>query len=217
MNFHSLDNQIACHECDALHDRLPLQAGESAACSRCGARLYVENPEDLQRALAFTLAGLFFFLIMVSFPFLGIFASGIERNIGLLESITDLYSNHSRPLALVVGMVLVVFPLIKVLGLIGLLLPMEVSRRLPASHIYCRLVERIAPWNMTEIYLVGVIVTFVKLSSMASIVYGIAFWAFIGFVIAMTAATAAINFTTLWDKLDQVQATRTKLNLQVTR
>ena len=204
----NLQHQIACHECDALHDRLPLEAGESAFCSRCDARLYAENPDDLQRALAFSLAGLLFFLIMVSFPFLGIAASGVERNIGLIESITDLYRSHSMLLALVVGMVLVVFPLVKVLGLIGLLLPLQINRRLPASHVYCRLVERIAPGNMTEIYLVGVIVTFVKLASMASIIYGVAFWAFIAFVITMTAATASINYTTLWDKLERASVTR---------
>jgi len=192
---------IACHECDALHERRPLDEGEVAICSRCGARLYARARNDLQRTLAFAVSGLLFFVVMVSFPFLGISANGVEREVSLTGSIAALFEQSSPLLALLVGLVLIAFPLVKVLGLIALLLPLQIGGQLPGSHLYCRIVERVVPWNMTEIYLVGVIVTFVKLSAMANIIYGVAFAAFVAFVIVMTAANATINFTTLWDSL----------------
>ncbi len=193
---------IACPECDVLHVRKVLKDSEAAHCVRCGAKLYSKRRNDIQQALALSLAGLVFFVMMVTFPFLGISSSGAERNIGLVKSIGELYLTQSPLLAILVGLLLVVFPLIKVLGLIAILIPLHISNRIPGTDIYFKLVERIAPWNMTEIYLVGVIVTFVKLTSIADVNYGIAFWAFIGFVVVMTAAMSAINFTSLWDRLE---------------
>lgn len=164
--------------------------------------MYAQNRNYLQRTLAFSLAGLVFFVLMISYPFLGISIKGVVREVSLLESIVTLYKGDSWMLSILVGVVLILFPLLKVLGLIALLLPLQMNRRLPGWHICCKMVEWLWPWNMTEIYLVGVIVTFVKLSSMASIIYGTAFWVFIAFVFTMTAAKTSLNFTSLWNRLD---------------
>ena len=51
---------IACHECDLLHRKRPLQDGQTARCSRCGATLYQKKKNSIERALALTSAAFIF-------------------------------------------------------------------------------------------------------------------------------------------------------------
>jgi|SRR5262245_6683224 len=46
---------IACHECDLLQREVPLAPGGAARCPRCGAVLYRNTPDGLDRTLAYTL------------------------------------------------------------------------------------------------------------------------------------------------------------------
>lgn len=46
-----------------------------------------------------------------------------------------------------------------------------------------------APWNMLEVYLVGVVVTLVKIMSMASVKFDTGFWAFV----ALMACSVLVN------------------------
>ena len=61
-----------------------------------------------------------------------------------------------------------------------------------------RLVDAIEPWGMVEVFVLGVLVAFVKLSHVAHIVPGVGMWSF-GASMALTAATA-MHFDTrsLW-------------------
>ncbi len=61
---------IACHECDLLHRVRPIQDGAAAKCVRCGAVLYRQKRDSLDRTLALTVAGLILFAVANTFPFL---------------------------------------------------------------------------------------------------------------------------------------------------
>ena len=105
-------------------------------------------------------------------------------------------------MAILVALVLIIVPLLKVLCLILLFFPVRLGMLVPGARVICKLVERLMPWNMTEIFLVGIIVTFVKLSSLAFIIYGVAFWGFIGFVLVMTWTSSAVDFPHLWRQIE---------------
>ena len=54
---------IACHDCDLLHRRQRIEEGAAAKCSRCGAVLY-RNPRDgIQRTLVFSLGALILYVL----------------------------------------------------------------------------------------------------------------------------------------------------------
>jgi paraquat-inducible protein A len=56
----------------------------------------------------------------------------------------------------------------------------------------------IAPWSMMEVFMLGVIVTLVKLSDVATIIPGVAFWSFIGLVILFSMITASFSVRDFW-------------------
>jgi paraquat-inducible protein A len=64
-----------------------------------------------------------------------------------------------------------------------------------------RWVETIHPWAMMEVFLLGVIVAYVKLADLATIELGVALFAFIGVIILMIAADLALDPRKVWNQL----------------
>ena len=58
-----------------------------------------------------------------------------------------------------------------------------------------RITELLRPWAMMEVYLLGVIVAYVKLSDFARLELGVALFAFVGLIVVMIAAEAASSRT----------------------
>jgi paraquat-inducible protein A len=64
-----------------------------------------------------------------------------------------------------------------------------------------RITELLRPWAMMEVYLLGVIVAYVKLSDLARLELGIALFAFVGLIVVMIAAEAALEPHEIWRRL----------------
>jgi paraquat-inducible protein A len=81
---------IACHKCDLVHTISPVPEQASAYCVRCGSVLFRCKFDSINRTIAWTSAGMVLFLIAITFPFIGMKLSGIERQADLL---TGIYEN----------------------------------------------------------------------------------------------------------------------------
>jgi len=198
----NLDNFIACHECDLIHERQGLAEGETAYCQRCGATLYSEKVDMINRSLALNFTALILYVIAVSLPFLGIEAKGIVVEINLFESVTALYNQNMKMMSLVVCIVLLIVPAARILGMLFVLIPLKINKVPPHSKWTYYVVEWIAPWNMVEVFLIGILVTFVKLGGLAKILLGISFWAFVALVIVSIAASLSVDRHRFWDQLE---------------
>jgi len=69
-------------------------------------------------------------------------------------------------------------------------------------------VQRAEPWAMLEVFLLGFIVSLLKLGHVAELHFGIGLWALIALVICMSAAIAGVDRRELWDRLELVQFKR---------
>lgn len=198
-----LDRLIACHECDLLQRKRALREGETARCVRCGAFLYQHRRHSLDRALALSLASLILFALANAFPFLSMEVQGRVQSITLPSAVVALYEEGQLLLAGCVGLMILLAPLLKILGLLYVLIPLQLHRPLPRSPLTYRVVELLAPWSMMEVYLIGVLVSLVKLAELAQIVLGVSFWSFIGLIVTETAAGVMLDHHALWHRMDQ--------------
>lgn len=55
---------------------------------------------------------------------------------------------------------------------------------------------------MIEVFLLGVLVSLLKLGHLAELHFGVGFWAFAALMFCMAAAVAAIDKRELWDRLE---------------
>jgi paraquat-inducible protein A len=196
----------ACHVCGALHAVRPLPHGAQGACRLCGAVVYRERGGSLDRALALNLAAALFFVLAHLFPFMTLEIEGREQVSTLISGTIALYEVGMWPLAVLVGLTATALPAAKVGAMLLVLLPIRQGRLPRYTAAVFRLAETARPWAMLEVYLLGVIVAYVKLSDLATIELGLALYAFIGLIVCMAAAEAALDPRVVWERLGR-QAT----------
>lgn len=67
-----------------------------------------------------------------------------------------------------------------------------------------RAMQSLRPWGMVEVFLLGVLVALVKLSSIATVIPGPALWAFMALTVLLT-AILAFDPRGFWEMLDEAQ------------
>ena len=192
---------IACHECGTVQHMRALPEGGAARCARCGATLYRQRRDSIEHTLLLTLAALILFVIANTFPFLTFELEGNADTSTLLTGVRSLYEQGMWPLAVLVLLTATVVPLAWLLSTAYVLLPLWLGR-VPwgVAHVF-RFTELLRPWAMMEVYLLGVIVAYVKLSDLARLELGIALFAFVGLIVVMIAAEAALEPHEIWRRL----------------
>ena len=196
-----LDNLIACPACDLLHYKRKLPGGMSAACRRCGTRLYGGTAAPLDRPLALILCGLIVFAVANFYPFLTLKMEGRMEETVLLSGMVSLYQQGRTGLALLVLLTGILCPLMQLAGMLYVLLPMRVGKLPPHVAFVFRWVRRIQPWAMIEIFFLGTLVSVIKLSHMASIIPGVALFAFMTLIFIVPAAAAGLHSESIWSRL----------------
>lgn len=192
----------ACHFCDTLHEAFPVAEGKAAHCSRCGAVLYQNRPASLVRATAFSLAALFLMVLVHQFPFLTMDAATMRRNLTLVGAATALIKEGTPILGISIVLFTVVAPLMLAGGMMYVCGPLMLGRAAPGARLVTKWMYRSEPWNMVEVFLLGVLVSLMKLAKVADVHFGLGFWAFAGVMLCMAAAVAGIDREELWDRLE---------------
>jgi paraquat-inducible protein A len=196
---------VACPDCDLLHRVPELAPGESANCSRCDAILSRNPANCIDRALALTFTGILLYIIAASFPFLSFGKSGIMVDTRLVSGIIGLAQEGVYFLAIVVSFTTVIVPSFVLFSLTYLLLPLHFGRKLPgAAHIF-RWLIKLEPWNMVEIFMIGIIVAAVKLHKMATLTPDLAAWAFMALIFVIAWIFATLEPRIIWEKLEQAR------------
>ncbi len=193
---------LACPECDLLVRLQPLNVGERAKCPRCGASLASAPRDGLRRSLAFALAASVLLIVANVFPFLSFRASGLEQVMTLPQSAGVLYDQGNVLLAGFVLAFVTLAPALLTFCLIALLTPLVSGRKVSRLPLLGRAISHIGTWSMVEVFLIGVLVSFIKIAAMATVVFGMSFWAFVGFAICLTAALAALDQHQLWSAIE---------------
>lgn len=159
----------------------------------------------LPRATAFALSALVLLFVAHFFPFLSLEVGGQGNQIELINSAEALYEYGSPWLAFLVVVFVVGAPTALVVGILYVLLPLFWNRALPGAVGVCRWVYDTGPWNMIEIFMLGVLVSILKLAKMATVHLGISFWAFALLIVCITASFGAIDRTELWARLERAK------------
>lgn len=189
---------IACHECDFLHRASPVPLGGKALCTRCGAFLYQNIPNTIEKALALNLAALILFVMANGFPFLSLEISGRFVENYFISGALMLYELGMGEVGLLVMLTSVVFPFLTIIGMLYILVPVHLGHRPWHMALVYRMVRAVKPWSLISVFMLGVLISFVKLLDLADIIPGISLFAFIGLMVVLAAAHANLDPCVLW-------------------
>ena len=169
---------IACHECDALLHKPRLGGREIARCPRCAALLYRNSAAQIERICALALAALITFVIAQAFPILEMNVNGNRVQTTLIGAIDSLWHQDMAIVGVMVFCSTVLFPLVEMSALLYLLLPIRRGIVPPGFNLVLCAIELVRPWGMIEVFMLGILVTIVKMVSLARVVPDAALFAF---------------------------------------
>ncbi|MGZ6076993.1 MAG: paraquat-inducible protein A [Myxococcaceae bacterium] len=177
--------EVACHDCAQVQFLPALGLHAFARCCRCDAVLDARAMPD-STPLALALAGLFCGLVANAFPVIEVSLAGRMRSNLLITGPRELIAHQFPGLGILVATFSILIPLLW-LGAVSYVL-FHVRARTRARELgpLFRLAERLRPWAMTEVYVIGGYVAFTRLEELGRVSIGIGGWA--------VAATAFLTF-----------------------
>ncbi|WP_442807354.1 paraquat-inducible protein A [Trinickia soli] len=194
---------IACHDCDALLRKPRHWAKGSARCPRCAALLYRPSSIQLERISALTLAALFTFLIAQTFPIVELDLNGVTSQTTLMGALVALWNEGMELVAIAVFCSTILFPLIELTALLYVLMPIRAGVVPPGFNLVLRAIQFVRPWGMIEVLMLGILVTIVKMTSLAHVIPEAALFAF-GALTLMLAVVVLFDPRALWDIADAI-------------
>ena len=193
---------VACHECDLLNSVPDIPEGSAAKCIRCGCVLYSKKTDSINRTLAFTIAGLLLFALSNAYPILGMKSQGMLMETTLVECVTELYAGGMWGIAALVFLTCIFIPLIQLSGLLYIMLPIRLNRFAWKTSFFFRYLRKIQPWGMMEVFMLGILVSVVKLAKMAVIIPGLSIYAFAALIFVLAGAISSLDSHEIWHRLE---------------
>ncbi len=194
---------MACHECDLLHRIGRLNKGQTAHCRRCGAVLYRRKPNSFERSLALTLAGLILFAMANAYPLLEIKSGSMYKVATLMGSVEVLLAGGMWPIGVVVFLTIILLPLLQLSAMLFMLIPLQMKKKpwnLPGVLAFIHFSR---PWVMMEVFMLGILVSIVKLVKMMKVIPGISLWSFAVLIFILAALATSIDFQHAWESVDR--------------
>ncbi|MFI0473879.1 PqiA/YebS family transporter subunit [Halomonas sp. HMF6819] len=192
----------ACHECDWVSALPPLGSGEKASCPRCSHTLVKRHRYPAQRSMALAIAAFVALLVAVSFPFVSFNVSGVSNRIELTQTATTLINFHQPLVAIAVIMTIAVLPALYLFGVMWLQYGLLRGRHMPYSRDIARSLAHFLPWMMADVFIIGALVSLIKVAGLAQIHLGISFWAFCIFAILLLKTSQSLDADWMWFSLE---------------
>ncbi|MEM6938572.1 MAG: paraquat-inducible protein A [Pseudomonadota bacterium] len=199
----ALEDIIVCPNCDAaFHLKIP-KKGERAACQRCHTTLIAPRANAGLHIIAVALAVLFLIIGAAVFPFLTIDAAGARNAVSILDAALAFSGGPMIFLSLATAALIIVVPLMRALLTLYVLVPIVLDRPAARHAIRAfRLSEALKPWSMAEIFAIGCAVALVKITDMANVAFGPAFWMFGALVVLVVAQDTFMDKWSVWYRLE---------------
>lgn len=201
-----LHELVACHECDRLMLRLPIATGECAQCPRCGHVLYSHRPSVLRRGLALTIAALLLYIPACFLPLMELHLLGQHARETVWSSVLALWQAGMPEIAMVVFLCGMLIPLLKLVCQLSVLLSIRWRRGRSVGLRLFRAYHHLRAWGMLEIYLMGVLVSMVKLAGMAQLEVGVGLMCFVALLLVQVWLEVSLSAHQVWEALSGVDA-----------
>lgn len=190
---------MLCPQCDLMTRLPPLNTGQKASCPRCHTTLTANWSEPRRRPSGYALAALFMLLLANLFPFVNMHVSGLSSEITLMEIPQVMVSEDYASLATLFLLFVQAVPAFCMVAILLLVNPLPLPQ--PLRVLMARILFQLKSWGMAEIFLAGVLVSFVKLMAYGDIGIGSSFLPWCLFCLLQLRAFQCVDRRWLWRQI----------------
>jgi paraquat-inducible protein A len=190
---------LACPDCDLLHRAGAPGKDSMQLCVRCGAVLGRGRHARLARVMALHVTALILFFLANAFPLLAVRLHGTVRETSIPGCARILATLGWPWLSAILVTTVILGPLLQLGGTLAVLVQIARRRQGAWTARLFRILEEFRSWGMVEVFLLGVLVSYSKLSQTATVVPGPSLYALGGFIFAAALAMSALDPRAVWD------------------
>src|SRR5690242_671910 len=167
--------RVACPDC-GLMQMLPILVGrQTAVCRRCDRTLAGPATGRVDAPLALAGSALVLLVPALIWPLMTVSSLGAVRESWLQTCVTALWDQGFGSLAAVVAAFSIVLPCVYLAALVFTLFSLRFHVGIPLGRLF-RWVQKLRPWMMIEVYLVGGFVAYSRIKVVSTIEIDIGGW-----------------------------------------
>jgi len=189
---------IACHDCDLLMQIPALKHRQQAHCPRCGYVLTRFYQHSQAKLFISALTAIIFLGFSLNFPFIIFSLHGSEKTLTLIESIQNVDTLIYLLISALLAFTAFIIPLCFLLCVIYICLSFKTHKLLPFTNPILKLTMLLKPWNMADIFIISILVSFIKLQTMAHIEFGSALIFYLCFMVSLSSTFIYFDRYQLW-------------------
>ncbi len=195
----SKPKKIICNECDLVLE-IPEKKGRLVGyCPRCHNLLHHYHYKPSLTSLCYALAALCFLVPADIIPFMSIRAAGIEQGMEMLDYTSVLGAENMWSASVIIYLFMQLLPALTLLTIIIADIGKIKNIRLKIVPPLLKLYHFCTEWSMVEVFMVGILVSLIKLVSLVEITYHYGFWSFFAFAILYLLAVSRFSTEEMWD------------------
>jgi paraquat-inducible protein A len=191
---------IECRDCGLFQPVAGPADTDRRACRRCR-RSFGRERRAFEIALPLATTALILFALAQSFPLFGIEIQGQSRTAEIVSGAFSLFERGLSPLAGLVLVVGIVAPLLRIMATLYVLTSLHIGRNAVHLAPLFRLSERMRPWAMLDVLLLGTLIAFTKLHDFATIDIGTGLWALGALVLVLAILDSSFDRRAVWGAL----------------
>ncbi|MEE3422593.1 MAG: paraquat-inducible protein A [Succinimonas sp.] len=191
--------KVICGQCDLVLEVPPREGHLVGYCPRCRNAVHHYRVRPSRVSLCYALAAIFFLAATDSLPFMAISAAGIEQGMQVLDYTMVLGAQDMWAASFVIFLFMQFLPLMTLLTIIAGDTGKILKKRFFFMPFLLKILHFNVEWSMVEVFMVGVLVSLIKLISMVNIEYGAGFWTFFAFAIFYLLAVSRFSEEEMWN------------------
>lgn len=199
-------NLIACPGCDLLLHRIEATPGKKLYCPRCNTVLLHKKIHSVTKVLAISISGLLAYIPAIFLPLLTLHTMGMTQNGSIFDAFLSFYHQKYYFVAVLIFITSVFFPLLNLSLLFSVSLQLKIRLYSHSLPFLFRTTLHMDEWGMPDVYLIALLVSIIKISSVATIDYNTGFFCFIFLVLMTRAATSALDPNAFWERIEKIRS-----------
>jgi len=190
---HGLTSCGSCH--------LVLHNDQNEICPRCGEKLSIRKNNSISRTWALLLTAALLYIPANIYPIMTVTQFGRGSPDTIISGVVHLIESQLWGLALLVFFASVMVPVLKLLIMSYLLISIQFKScwRPKDRTLLFRVTEVVGAWSMIDIFLIGILVSLVKLDAFATIEAGPGATFFAAVVVITLFAAHSFDSRLIWD------------------
>ena len=190
-----------CPVCHAIVKVPAAESSQTLYCPRCDSEVYLRKPDSIQKAWAFLLASIVFYVPANLLPMMNVVTFAGTQSDTIMSGVLYFVETGAYLIAFVIFTASIFVPILKIAILIYLLV--SVQRRSPLHRARRKklyvLTEIIGRWSMVDVYVVGTMVALVHFGGLTEITPGMGANFFLLVVIMTMLSAMSFDPKLIWD------------------